>query len=175
MEDKLGKSCRALLAGCPVVPPMFTSDLGSIRFHLSRKTASSYSWTCIGDETILGLGPYLFSPGWLSMQNSTSSQIPPTRGINPRKHHQPLLPISCSLLTCTASPGMITASSYRTYIQPYGKPWKLVLNKLSSRKATIKKMRLNRTKNQYSFLRALPLKTVYFFRAARYQFRLLLL
>ena len=60
--------------------------------------------------TPFGFGPYLFSPGALSVAAKIINQTAPTIGIKFIKNIQPLLPMSCNLLTETAVPGMKTAA-----------------------------------------------------------------
>jgi hypothetical protein len=61
-------------------------------------------WRDLPDQT-----PYLFGPGVPAMHISTMNQIPPTAGTSWMKNHQPLLSMSCSRRTVTASPGMMMA------------------------------------------------------------------
>ena len=57
-------------------------------------------------KTFFGFAPYLFSPGLLSVNFYTISQIPPTKGISDINSIHPLFPTSCSLRTATANPGI---------------------------------------------------------------------
>lgn len=56
-----------------------------------------------------GSAPYLFSPGLPSVARRIISQIMPIKGIKAINNIQPLLSISCNLLTPTAKPGINTA------------------------------------------------------------------
>ena len=110
-----------------------------------------------------GFGPYRLSPGLPSCAINIKSQMPPMSGIKPIKTHQPLLPISCNLLTETANPGRSTA-------RPYNKPITVIPNTLSKIDATTAKITLNNTNIQNSVLLALPLKSAYCFKTFKYQF-----
>jgi len=121
------KSCGKLVGHASSVTPSWNVRLKlPLRVHRQQKTGSlaaacskireflfvpgyTAGGTTTGVPTPFGFGPYLLSPGWLSVHISTSSQMPPTSGIREMNSHQPLFPRSCSLLTPTARLGMITA------------------------------------------------------------------
>ena len=54
-----------------------------------------------------GFSPYLLSPGVELITEKIKSTKGPIRGIKPKSNHQPLLLMSCNLLTVTAREGMM--------------------------------------------------------------------
>ena len=118
------------------------------------------------DTSSFGLGPYLLSPGSLPEKPITIPRIKPNTGSNHTNSHQPLMFMSCNLLTARAVVGNIVAKTYRPESAGPSKPknWKSMI---------ISDMEINdvqRVNIQYSLRRARPLKTAYLLNGTKYQY-----
>jgi hypothetical protein len=102
----------------------------------------------------------------------TRRTIHPTNGTSTMNHHHPLLPVSWSLRTVTASEGINTASEYRPPSTPVLlAPVPTFVPMTASMMARTKLMiTLKSTNIQNSWRRARPPKTAYFFNTSTYQF-----
>jgi len=63
----------------------------------------------VDQRSSLGLGPHLFSPCSLSLNNRTSNQMAPINGMSTIRKNHPLFPTSCKRRTKTPSDGRNTA------------------------------------------------------------------
>src|SRR6202789_1020444 len=102
--------------------------------------------------------------------------MPPTKGTNAMKYHQPLRPVSCSLRTVTASEGINIAREYREMgmkirkAMALGSEWPNNMTNPTARIANpIPMSMLKSVKYQYSFRLARPSNTAYFLSTSRYQ------
>src|SRR5579862_5309247 len=95
--------------------------------------------------------------------------MPPTNGTKEIKIHHPLRPMSWSLRTVTPSDGRSTAQRYSTINKREGLKLMPGATPPTATSTTMTREFIN-WKNQYSFRRARPSNTAYFFKTVKYQF-----
>ena len=107
----------------------------------------------------LGLGPYWFSPGLLSVQYQTRRSIPPTIGISPIRRNQPLFPMSCRRRAETARSGMNMAI-YQIQMNAFIRGASNAADRMPRKMAMPIEQRVAKSfQYQYSERRARPLKS----------------
>ena len=109
-----------------------------------------------------GFGPYGLSPGLLSVAIKTINRIAPIKGISDINIIQPLLPISCSLLTATA---ILGTNVTRLYIIPSVLELSLIAKLIPLK--TILMITLKRKKYRYSDLCERQVNVAYFLKTDR--------
>ena len=110
----------------------------------------------------LGLIPYSFSPGSLSLHSQIRMMIQPITGIRARKNQVPFLPMSCIRRQNTEIWGIRTAKLKivcRMLVPPSSGTPKIAFPIAES---SAWQITINSAKYQYSLLRARPLKVAYF-------------